>query len=79
MKRRAERGVVGVRRGDHLHRDGPLEIDVDRAVDDAHAAAAGNAFDPLAGDHASDEALVGHGVMVRQPDRRFSGKPNAAV
>jgi hypothetical protein len=54
----AERGVVGVGRGDHLHGHGPLEVDVDRPIDDAHASAPGDALDPLAGDHASDEALV---------------------
>ena len=53
-----ERGLVGIRRSDHLHGDRPFEVDVDRAIDDAHASAPGDALDALAGDHASDEALV---------------------
>ena len=45
---------------DQLERDGPLERQVDRRVDDAHATAAEDALDAVAGEHGA-EAGVGHG------------------
>jgi hypothetical protein len=60
----AESRLVGQPGRDHLDGHDAVEIDVLRPVDDAHAAAAGDGLDALAGDHASDEPLS-HGFRER--------------
>ena len=49
----AEALVLRDRRGDHLERDEPAQLDVDRAVHDSHATGARAPLDPVAGDHAA--------------------------
>ena len=49
----AEALVLRDRRGDHLERDQPAQLDVDRAVHDSHATGARAPLDPVAGDHAA--------------------------
>ena len=46
----AEAGPVDQLAGDHLQRHRPVEAEVGGAVDDAHAAARDQLFDPVAGD-----------------------------
>ena len=46
----AEAAAVGELAGDHLQRHRPVEADVGSAVDDAHATARDQLFDPVAGD-----------------------------
>ena len=56
----AEAGVAGAVRGDELERDRPAERELGRAVDDAHAAAAGDRLDATAGEDGAWEQ-IGHG------------------
>ena len=46
----AKLGVAGEVGGDDLQRDRALEVELQRAVDDAHAAAADDRLDPAAGE-----------------------------
>ena len=57
----SERVVAGELGCDQLQRDRPVERELGRAVDDAHPAAADDAFDPVAGELGS---YLGH-VEVR--------------
>ncbi len=61
----AEVGVLGELRRDQLQRDRAVEVELERAVDDAHAAAARDPQDAVAGELVS---LVqgGHGAFVQQ-------------
>ena len=69
----AEVGVLGQLRRDQLQRDGAVEVELEGPVDDAHAAAAGDRQDPVAGELVS---LVqgGHRAFVQEaplaPTRR---------
>ena len=47
----AEVGVGGAVGGDQLERDGAPEIELDGAVDDAHAAAPRDRLDPVSTEH----------------------------
>ena len=51
----AERRVLGELRRDQLERDRPVEVELHGAVDDAHAAAAGDPDDAMSGE---DVALL---------------------
>ena len=64
-KRSRNVGVLGQLRGDELQRDGAVEVELERAVDHAHAAAARDPQDAVAGELVS---LVqgGHRVFVQQ-------------
>ncbi len=61
----AEVGVLGQLRGDELQRDGAVEVELERPVDHAHAAAARDPQDAVAGELVS---LVqgGHRAFVQQ-------------
>ena len=50
----AERAIVGELGRDQLQRDGAVERELGRPVDDAHAAAADDAVDPVAGQLGSE-------------------------
>ena len=65
----AEADVLGEVRGDELERDGAIEIELDSAIDHAHAAAAGDADDAMTGE---DVTLlqVGHDLSLYTAGRR---------
>ena len=60
---RAQAGVARPVGGDHLDRDGAAQVELRRAVHDAHAAAARDALDAAAGELGSGDQLEG-GVGV---------------
>ena len=64
----AELGVLGQLGGDQLERDRAVQREVDGAVDDAHAAAAGHRLDPVAADHRTDLELR-HDAGLYRPKR----------
>ncbi len=68
----AEADVLGEVRGDQLERDGAIEIELDSAIDHAHAAAAGDADDAMTGE---DVTLlqVGHDLSL------YTVAPRSAV
>jgi len=73
----AERRVVGELGRDQLQRHGPLEVDVECPVDDAHPAAAGQLLDLVGGEHRSWREL-GHSQVVMQTvraNKRRRGPP----
>ena len=53
-KRSRAAGVLERLGGDQLQRDGAVEVELARAVDDAHAAAADQRLDPVSGELAAD-------------------------
>ena len=55
----------GRARRDHLQRDDVVERQVGRPVDDAHAAPAGEALDPVAGEHRPALKRISHGAILR--------------
>ena len=61
----AEPGIGGPLRRDQLEGDGPAERQLGRAIDDAHAAAAGDRLDAAAGDLGAWEQ-IGHAEIVTQ-------------
>ena len=60
----AELGVAGAVGGDDLQRDGPLQVELDGAVDDAHAAAGDDALDAAAAEQLAWGQL-GHASLSR--------------
>ena len=59
----AERHVVGELRGEQLQRDVAVEREVVGAVDDAHAAAADQRLDPIAGELGADARVAEAGMF----------------
>ena len=57
---RAEVGIAGQRGRDQLQRDRAVERELDGTVDHAHAAAAGDVDDAMAGEDVAG-SQVGHG------------------
>jgi hypothetical protein len=61
-----DRGVLHQRGRDDLQRDGPVERELHRPVDDAHPAPAGDRLDAMPGEQASRRQLA-HGCGVYRP------------
>jgi hypothetical protein len=58
LEARAEHGVAGERRRDQLQRHAAVEDEVACPQHDAHAAASGDALDPVAGEDRADLRFV---------------------
>ena len=61
--------VVEQLRRDHLQRDDPLELELDRAVDHAHPAATDQRLDPVAGHHRAGRELPHRALYIRTASR----------
>jgi hypothetical protein len=64
----AKLGIAGMVAGDHLQRDGALEVQLHGAIDDAHPAACDDLFDAAAAQQVA-RGQLGHGVMSSRLSR----------
>ena len=75
QKARADVVVVEQLRRDHLQRHDPVEIELERAIDDAHPAPANERLDPVSGDHRAGSELP-HSRCISEPAKRQAAEPD---